>query len=633
MRSAATESTPVEAATLAWVRRPVSPWVLGGLLALVTIALYWPATRCEFVNYDDPDFVTGNLHVQRGLNWEGVKWAFGNTAQAVYWAPMMWLSHMVVYQFCGLNAWAHHLVNVLLHAANTALVFLVFRQMTGATWRSLILAAFFGWHPLRVESVAWVTERKDVLSVFFFMLTLWTYVRYAMTNHNGRHSAGGGGLGGDLIQHPVADLRQPFSILHSPASLYCALALGFFALGLMSKPMLVTLPCVLLLLDYWPLKRMKSVECRVGNAKPGTSLRFIILEKLPFFALAAAASIVTFAVQHHGGALAGDESLPLGARAANALISYCRYLGKLLWPTNLAVFYPHPGSWPALELVLAGALMLGISVLLFLTRRPYPFLLMGWLWYCGTLVPVIGLVQSGEQAMADRFTYLPSVGLLVLVIWGAGELAKFWRQGFVALSTAAAVALLLCMAATRHQLAFWRDSETLFRHAIEVTRDNYVAHNNLGSALDEKGASAEAVLQFQETLRLKPDNAMAHYDLGVTLVRMGEISQGISEYRQTLRLKPDHAPAHYSLGNALIKNGQIVEAIKELQEAVRLDPDLVEAHNNLGFALARERRFDEAISQFEEALRLKPDHANARKNLDALLAARARSGRPDGPRR
>jgi protein O-mannosyl-transferase len=355
------------------------------------------------------------------------------------------------------------------------------------------------------------------------------------------------------------------------------------------------------------------------------SLRLLV-EKVPFFALAATAGVVTFAVQNHGGALGTTETLPIAARAGNALISYSRYLGKLVWPTDLAVFYPHPGYWPVPEVLLAAALVLGISVLVYAQRRRYPFLLMGWLWYCGTLVPVIGLVQSGEQAMADRFTYLPSLGVLVMAVWGAYRLAKTWRHGVVALSVAGAAALVLCLAVTRHQLGFWQNSETLFQHALQATRTNYLAHINLGSALDEKGGSAEAIRNYQEALHLKPESATAHYDLGVALLRIGDTGKGISEYQEAIRLKPDYAEAHYSLGNALIKNGQVRPAISEFQRAIRLNPDLVEAHNNLGFALAREHRFDEAVREFQEALRLKPDHANARRNLEAVLAAKARAG-------
>jgi tetratricopeptide (TPR) repeat protein len=567
------------------------------MLVLVTIALYWPATGYDFVNYDDPEFLTANPHVQGGLSWEGVKWAFGNTEQAVYWAPLMWLSHMLVCQFFGLNAWWHHLINVLLHATNTALVFLLLRRMTGATWRCLVVAALFGLHPLRVESVAWVTERKDVLSALFWLLALWAYSRYAE-----------GRMQNAECRTQNAAVRSPASRFTFHVSRYYFLSLIYFALGLMSKPMVVTLPCVLLLLDYWPLERFNHSRART-----------LVMEKIPFFALALAASVVTFVVQSHGGAVAGGERLPLGARGGNALISYCRYLGKMFWPTDLAVFYPHPGYWPMGKVLLAAALLLGISALLLTQRRRYPYLLVGWLWFCGTLVPAIGLVQSGDQAMADRFTYLPSLGVLVLAVWGACELARRWHYGAAALSVAGSTAIVLCAVLTRQQLGHWQDSETLFRYALEVTEKNEVAYNNLGSALDEKGQTDEAIRQYEKALRLKPDDAIAHANFGIALARKGQTDEAIRQYQEALRLKPDYAEPHYSLGNLLARAGQIDEAMREYQEAVRLKPDYAAAHNNLGFALVRKGQLDEAIRQYREAIRLKPDYAGAHYNLGFAL--------------
>jgi tetratricopeptide (TPR) repeat protein len=578
-------------------QRNLSVWLLAAMLALVTIALFWPATSYDFVNYDDPEFLTANPHVQGGLSWEGVKWAFRNTEQADYWAPLMWLSHMLACQCFGLNAWGHHLINVLLHATNTVLVFIVFQRITRASGRSLVLAALFAWHPLRVESVAWVTERKDVLSMLFWMLALWAYSRYAEGQmQNAERKA------------QNAEIRFP--IPHH-VSRYYLLALGSFALGLMSKPMLVTLPCVLLLLDYWPLERFKRE--RTGR---------LVAEKVPFFVLAAAVSVVTFAVQNHGGALAMDKGLPLGARVGNALISFCRYLGKLCWPTNLAVFYPHPGHWPVGQVLLAGGFILGTSVLLYVGRRRYPFLLMGWLWYSGTLVPTIGLVQSGAQAIADRFTYLPSLGVLILAIWGAHELAKRWRCPVMALRVTAVALLVLCLVATHRQLEHWHDSETLFRHALRVTENNWLAHNNLGTALDAKGQTSEAISQFQEAIRLKPDDANLHYNLGAALAKKGRTDEAISQYQEAIRLKPRIAEAHYSLGSMLAQKGRTDEAISHYQEAIRLKPTYADAHYSFGNALARKGQISEAISQFQEAIRLKSNYADAHYNLGNELVKR-----------
>jgi protein O-mannosyl-transferase len=586
--------------------RPRFPlWLMAVLLLLVTIALYWPATGHDFVTFDDPDYVTANPHVQDGLTWEGVKWAFLNPV-CWNWHPLTVLSHMLVCEVFGLNPWGHHLVNVLLHALNAMLVFALLQQMTGATWRSLLVAALFAVHPLRVESVAWVAERKDVLSGFFGLLALVLYARYVEVQ---MQKAKGG------MQKPEG--YGPWSPCHLPSSACYLLSLSFFTLGLMSKPMLVTWPFVMLLLDYWPLERFKR-----GCAKR------LVIEKIPFFALAVAASVVTFEVQKRAGSVIAAEHLPLGARGENALISCCRYLGKLFWPTDLAFFYPYPGHWPLEQVLLAGGLIVGISVLLFLQRRRSPFLQMGWLWFCGTLVPVIGLVQVGEQAMADRYTYIPSLGVLVLAVWGAYELAKGWHYSIITSSAAGLTAIVLCMALTRQQLEHWRDSEAVFRHALEATDNNYIAHNELGSILARKGQIDEAIGQFQAAIRLKPDYAMAHYDLGIALGQKGQIDESISHYEEAIRLKPDYAMAQNNLGYTLLWKGQIDEAISHFQEAIRLKPDYAMAHNSLGIAFGRKGQINEAISHFQEAIRLKPDYADAHSNLArALGVTNAPAGR------
>ncbi|MGA2787668.1 MAG: tetratricopeptide repeat protein [Verrucomicrobiota bacterium] len=604
MRDPKMKSKPASAGTSAPVmarsRFPV--WLMALLLALVTIGLYWPATRCDFINYDDNIYVTENPHVQGGLNWEGVKWAFGNTGQAAYWAPMMWLSHLLACQLFGLNPWGHHLINVLLHAANTALVFVLLRGLTGATWRSLVVAALFGWHPLRVESVAWVTERKDVLSTCFGLLALIFYARYAQNKATLN----------SLAKRSDAKMAQ-HSTLNYILALFC------FALGLMSKPMLVTWPFVMLLLDYWPLQRVAGDGWRVA------AVRHLALEKLPFFGLAAVMAVVTFLTQKHGGVVAPVESLPLGARGENALISYCRYFEKLFWPVDLAVFYPHPGYWPVAQVLLAGGLMLAITVWFILARRRYPFLLMGWLWFCGTMVPVIQLVQSGGQAMADRFTYVPSLGVLVLAIWGVYELIRRWQYHEQVLSVAAGLAIILCLGLTRQQLGYWRNSETLFRHALAVTKNNYLAHKALGVVLGLKGQTDEAIDQFQEAILLAPDYTEAHYSLGIALDRKGQTDEAIKQFQEAVRLKPDYAEAHFSLGTGLGMKGQIDDAIKQFQEAIRLKPDYGEAHYNLGTAFGMKGQTDEAIKEFQEVIRLNPDYAEAHYDLGIALGRRGQT--------
>jgi protein O-mannosyl-transferase len=577
----ATQSKPIptSAAAPALARSRFPVWLMAALLGLATLALYWPTLRHDFVNYDDDIYVTANLHVQQGLTWGNLKWAFINPV-GPNWHPITMLSHMLDCQMYGLKPWGHHLTNMLLHAVNTMLVFLLLRDLTGAFWRSALVAALFGWHPLHVESVAWVAERKDVLSALFGLLSLWFYVRYAQAK-----SAIGNYL----------------------------LALLFLALGLMSKAMLVTWPFVMLLLDYWPL----------GRFAPSKVWR-LVREKIPFFALAGLSSVVTYAVQQQGGAIASGETLPLFARGGNALISYCRYLGKLCWPTDLAVFYPYTGHWPLAEVLLAGGLILGITVLLFLQRRRYPFMLMGWLWFVGTLVPVIGLVQVGEQAMADRYSYLPSVGWFILVIWGAYELTLGWRYQVMALSAAGGVAIVLCMALTRQQLGYWQDGETLFRHALAVTENNFLAHNDLGIALGKQGHLDEAISQFEEAIRLKPDFGEAHYNLGAALSKQGHLDEAIPQFQEAIRLKPDYAKAHNNLGNVLSMQGHFDKAIPQFQEAIRLQPDLANAYYNLGNALAAKGRFDEAIENYHQAIQINPNFFLALNNLGMALADKGR---------
>jgi len=563
-------------------------WLPAALLLLATLALYWPAVHCDFINFDDPDYVTANPHVQIGLTWTGIQWAFLHTVSA-NWHPLTMVSHMVDCQLFGLKPAGHHFTSVLLHALNAALVFMLLRQLTGRPWRSLLVAALFAVHPLRVESVVWVSERKDVLSGCFGLLSLLCYVRYAQN-----------------CDRPPSAIRNPpeENCFLSPAYWLAWICL---TLGLMCKAMLVTWPFVMLLLDFWPLQRFQ----------PGRIWR-LVREKTPFLALAAIISIVTFLVQQHMGAMQGGESWTFGARLGNALLAYARYLEKMFWPAKLAIFYPHPGAWSLVTVLVAGGCLLGLTALFFALRRRQPVLLMGWLWFVGILVPVIGLVQVGSQAMADRYTYLPSIGILLLTVWGAAELTLRW-PGTVKWA-AGIVTVGVCLVLTRQQLGWWRDSQTLYQHALTVTDDNYIAHNLLGLDLMDHDYFTTAADQFQTALRLKPDFAFAHNNLGNALYKQDQPGAAIVEYQAALHLAPAYAPIHRNLGIAFFKLGQVDDAIAQYQTAIQLQPDDAKAHYVLGIALGRTDQLDQAIHEFRESVRLNPTDPLAHNNLGNDLA-------------
>jgi Flp pilus assembly protein TadD len=504
---------------------------------------------------------------------------------------------MIDCRLYGPRPWGHHLSNVLLHALNTLLLFLVFRNMTGAVWRSLIVAALFGLHPLRVESVAWVAERKDVLSGLFFMLTLLAYSRH--------------------VQHTKAQGRR--------TGLSYTSAMVTFAFGLMSKPMLVTVPFVLLLLDWWPLNRIpgpnthgsSSAEDPTSAESRKSILVRLVCEKVPFFLLAAASCVATFKAQQGGDAV--FEALPWNARLEHALVSYCRYIGKLFWPVDLSVYYPHVGSWPIITVLACGMALALISSFAVLLSRRRPWLPVAWFWYLGMLVPVIGVIQAGSQSMADRYTYLPAIGLLIVIVWGTHELAGRSRTRKAAFCAAAAVAAVACMALTQREIRWWKDSETLFRHAIAVTGRNTVALNNLGRALAEKGVFDEATIQYREALKLDSNNAFACNGLGVLSMKKREFDAAAEYFEKAIAVDPKNAIAHYNLGIIMASRGLLDEAISQFDATIQINPDFAEAYNNLGGALTMQGRFDGAIPCYREAIRLKPGNAMAHKNLGAAL--------------
>lgn len=593
-------------------------------LGLLVFLTFLPALKNDFVSLDDTEYVLANLHVQQGLKLEAVQWAFV-TFYPANWHPLTWLSHMLDCQLFGLRPWGHHLTGILLHSANTGLLLLVLRALTGSFWRSLLVAALFGLHPLRVESVAWVAERKDVLSAFFFLLTLWSYSKFA------RHHQEAGISSTSRVR---SSLTQPQST--GGASLWerCfgsgfpwyILTLVLFAFGLLSKSMLVTLPLVLLLLDFWPLARLarpveRSTRPRRFQANHPSLLR-IVGEKVPFLCLSAAASTLTFLSARHGGAM---ETSPVFSsmvlRLENALVSYLRYLGKIFYPSNLAVFYPRPDHY-SIVLVSACALaLMAVSVIVFLKRRVQPHLFVGWAWFVGTLIPVIGLVQVGDQAMADRWTYIPSIGVFVLLAWALADVRKRFSLPRIPVAIASGLPVLACAALTIRQVGYWSDSGTLFRRAVDVTEQNYVAHKGYGDAIDAKGDAEGARHEYLEALKLYPDYPQAHINLGVLLKKEGKIDEAIGHYYQALATCPSSPTALNNLGNALLSKGNLDDAIVCYQKALASNPELAQAHANLGRGLFLRGRHREAIAQCLEALRLQPNLAVAYHNLGVALLA------------
>ena len=574
------------------LKRPIADLLICLCLVLLTALVYAPVRHHQFLYLDDADYVTGNAQVQHGLSLESLAWALTHSHSA-NWHPLTWISHMLDCQLWGLNPGGHHLTNLLFHVLNATLLFLVLKAMTGARWRSAVVAALFAWHPLHVESVAWVAERKDVLSAFFWLLTLAAYWQY---------------------------VRQP------RWQRYWLVVLCY-ALGLMAKPMLVSLPFVLLLWDYWPLERFAPTASRF-------TLRVVVRlfrEKLPLFLLAAASSIVTFVIQKNAGAFDASEGVSFSWRLANAVLSYCAYAFKTIWPVDLAVFYPFRTALVTWQVV-GAALFLGAVTALVIASRRARFLAVGWFWYLGSLVPVIGLVQVGGQGMADRYTYIPLIGLFIMVTWGSAWLVESqprWRIGAIVGATGLLAACLVC---TEMQLRYWRDSKTLFEHALSATSGNAFMHFALGDTLKSQGDIDGAIRHYDEAVRLNPSSHRNAFLLGGILLLQGRAEEATVQFQDALRLKPDFPDAHCDLAEALAQQGRLDQALAHFKEALRLKPDLPEAQNNLAWLRATEA--DPKYRDGAEAVRLAERAAEltVRKKpsmLDTLAAALAESGRFD----
>lgn len=574
-------------------------YLMALVLLLITFAAYHGVLRSGFISYDDDKYVSDNPSLKAGLPIAGVKWAFTTFEQA-NWHPLTWLSYMVDKGVYGLDAHGFHLTNLLFHLANTLLLLLVLRRMTGSLWKSAFVAALFAVHPLHVESVAWIAERKDVLSTFLWLLTMWAYIGYSEKPRLSRY----------------------------------ALVTSLFAVGLLAKPMLVTLPFVLLLMDYWPLGRLKT-----------KGYQGLVIEKLPLIALSVCSSVITCIAQNQGKAMSSLDRVPLSDRLGNALASYPSYLFKTVWPAKLAVFYPLAKP-PGIQVLGAILILVLISYLVIRLRRPY--LTVGWLWYVVTMIPVIGLVQVGAQSMADRYTYVPLIGIFVILAWGIPEIVG--KRPIVLSIVASALILILAML-TWNQVRYWRNDVTLFGHAVKVTKNNYVAYSSLGTALAREGKYEPAVDLLTRAIELRSDQPVYYLSLGNAYFALHKYDEAIDAYSRGLDVDPDmkearknmeitlarqraagnsgfmpsskEAASHYDKGVTLYDQGDLDAAVQEFRKAIRIDPKFAEAHCNLGLALKDQDKTDEAISEYRVALRLKPDLAEAHNNLAVALYSKA----------
>jgi Flp pilus assembly protein TadD len=552
---------------------PLTPWLLSAALVVAVMAIYWQTTGFEFVNLDDGLYVVDNPRVNSGLSAENVRWAF-TTGHAANWHPITWISHQLDVSLFGMDAGAHHAVSMVWHAVNALLLFALVRMLTGSTWKSFFVAAFFAVHPTRVESVAWVAERKDLLSTFFWFASTWAWVKW---------------------------IRQP-------AAKWFLAALVLLACGLMSKPMLVTVPLTWLLLEHWPLARPQPLRQRV-------------IEKWPFFALAIASSVITFVVQREGGAVGSATLLPVSERLAHALTSYVRYLGQFVWPQGLAPFYPHPMHTVGAAAAGAAGVLAVVTWIAWRTRRTHAYLLTGWFWFLGTLIPVIGLVQVGTQSHADRYTYVPFIGLLIAMAWTTQWMSRRWKIPCRVFDVAGAVLGIGLAVLAWRQTAHWRTSETLWTHTVAVTDRNARAHNLLGAIYANSGRIERAEAEFKAALASNPDLSEGLHivpNLGRVLMARGKPVEALPYLERARTMKPGDAAVLHELGMAYFALSRNAEAIDAWREAVRVQPDSTNTWFLLGMTLAAGGQVADARHAFSEVLRIDPSRQDAAQALAKL---------------
>jgi len=555
------------------------------LLAVTVLSVYWQVVGFDFINFDDLIYVKNNNMVREGITLKGIIWAFTSVGYASNWHPLTWISHMLDVQLFGMNPGMHHFTNVIIHTFNTLLLFFVFERMTGAVWRSAVIAMLFALHPLHVESVAWIAERKDVLGTFFWLITMICYYWY--------------------VRH--CDIKRYLIVI------IC------YILGLLSKPMLVTLPFVLLLLDYWPLNRLEPIvrdegsnskqnERMVGPVIKWPMIKPLITEKIPLITLAVIASCMTIFAQHNDQAIYSLQELNLSLRILNAISSYTAYLEKMVFPFNLAVFYPYPTIFHLYMVIPYSVLLLMITTLVLFFVRSLPYLAIGWFWYLGTLIPVIGIVQVGDQSMADRYTYIPLIGIFLIGVWGLGDLISKWRYGEFALRILPTALLLLLMWVTWIQVGQWKNSEILYRHALHVTRNNFLAHYNLGVTLFDKGDVDGAIKQYKDTLKINPHISGAHNNLGIIMFRIGNYTQAIYHFSAALKINPYQAEVYNNLGGVYYCKGNIKKAIECFRNATQDMPDYTIAAQKLNIAQNDQKNIDNLISWVRGQLKQEPNN-------------------------